>query len=83
MVLEVRPAMDWNKGKAVLYLLGKKKALPVYIGDDVTDIDAFRAVKGKGASIFVGSSRRNVGADYFLRDTKEVELFLRKLVSLS
>lgn len=83
MVLEVRPAMDWNKGRAVLHLLGKKKGLPVYIGDDVTDIDAFRAIKGKGISIFVGGYKKNIGADYFLRNPKEVEIFLGRLVSLN
>lgn len=79
MVLEVRPGVEWDKGKAVLELLGRKKALALYLGDDVTDIDAFRAIKGKGISIFVGSPGSGIGADYSLKNTKEVELFLKKL----
>ena len=77
MVLEVRPATTWDKGRAVLYLLGKKKdVLPLYIGDDVTDIDAFRAIKDRGISIFVGPPKKGIDADYFLKNPKEVERFL-------
>jgi len=82
-VLEVRPNLDWHKGKAVLMLLkGKKKTLPLYLGDDVTDIDAFRAIKGKGISIFVGSPKKRTSADYFLKDPKDVERFIEKLLHL-
>ncbi len=82
-VLEVRPNLDWHKGKAVLMLLkGKKKVLPLYLGDDVTDIDGFRAIKGKGISIFVGSQKKPTGADYFLKDPKDVERFIEKLLCL-
>lgn len=82
MVMEVRPAVDWHKGKAVLAILGASKALPVYIGDDVTDTDAFLAIKGKGVSIFVGKPKKNIKADYYLKDTKEVARFLSQLLSL-
>ena len=82
-VLEVRPEVDWNKGTAVLMLLkGKKKTLPLYLGDDVTDIDGFRAVKGKGISIFVGSPKTSITADYFLKNPKDVERFIEKLLGL-
>ncbi|MBU1888114.1 MAG: trehalose-phosphatase [Candidatus Omnitrophica bacterium] len=82
MVLEVRPAVEWHKGMAVLAILGRGKALPIYIGDDVTDTDAFRALKGKGVSIFVGKPEKNIKADYYLKDTKEVARFLGQLLSL-
>lgn len=47
-VLEVRPIIDWNKGKAVEFLLEylglrtSDDVLPIYVGDDRTDEDAFK-----------------------------------------
>ncbi len=79
MVLEVRPAAEWDKGKAVVALLAQsKKALPVYIGDDRTDIDAFRALKGRGISIFVGRPKKGISADYYLKGPRDVAALLHK-----
>jgi len=47
-VLEIRPVIDWNKGKAVEFLLeslslsNRNDVLPIYVGDDKTDEDAFK-----------------------------------------
>ena len=83
MVLEVRPGIEWDKGKAVLCLLKKyKRALPIHIGDDVTDEDAFKAIKGKGISIFVGPRKIKSKADYFLKNTSEVKLFIERMLDL-
>jgi trehalose 6-phosphate phosphatase len=53
-VLEVRPNVDWNKGKAVLFLLEQMRppsGTPIlYFGDDRTDEDAFRALADFSAS---------------------------------
>jgi trehalose 6-phosphate phosphatase len=53
-VIEVRPNVDWNKGKAVLFLLEQMRPPPgapiLYFGDDRTDEDAFRALAGLSAS---------------------------------
>jgi trehalose-phosphatase len=86
MVLEVRPPVEWNKGKVVLWLLSrqlsalkKNDVLPVYIGDDETDEDAFKALKNKGLTIFVGQNKSS-GANYYLKDQGEVNELL-KLIS--
>ena len=60
MVFEIQPKLDWDKGKAVLYLLkaldlDRNDVVPVYLGDDITDEDAFRALTGKGLGILVES----------------------------
>lgn len=75
-VLEIRPLAAWNKGDAVLWILEKRGegACPVYIGDDTTDEDAYRAIKGAGISISIGA---NAESDYYLRDQEEVGAFLR------
>lgn len=47
-VMEIRPSIKWNKGDAVEYLLDtlgfakSSDVLPLYIGDDRTDEDAFK-----------------------------------------
>ena len=89
-VWEVRPPIDWHKGKAVetitkemKALLGGRQALIIYLGDDVTDEDAFRIVhRPDGWSIFVGEESTSSNADYFLNSTSEVEIFLSRLLEL-
>jgi trehalose 6-phosphate phosphatase len=58
MVLEIRPRVDWHKGKAVDFILdhlGPPADAPVlYIGDDRTDEDAFRALGARGTSLAEG-----------------------------
>lgn len=79
-VFEIRPKSTMNKGTAVLLLLGKAKQngmLPIYMGDDLTDEDAFRALKRKGITIFVGKPDRvNASAQYYVRGPSEVFQFL-------
>lgn len=47
-VLEIRPSIKWDKGKALEFLLeslgyaNSNDVLPIYIGDDRTDEDAFK-----------------------------------------
>ena len=90
MVYEVQPKLDWHKGKAVLYLLetlglDRDDVIPLFLGDDITDEDAFNALKGRGIGIFVGNpddpevGGRTTAADYVLESPQEVEQFLDTL----
>jgi alpha,alpha-trehalase len=84
-VYELLPDVHWDKGKAVLWLLealGLEHAdvRPIYIGDDRTDEDAFRALGQRGVGILVSEQPRPSAASYSLKDPTEVERFLRELV---
>jgi trehalose-phosphatase len=86
-VYELLPCTDWDKGKAVLWLLENLglehgKVRPIYIGDDRTDEDAFRALAQCGAGIFVSEQPRPTAASYSLKDPTEVERFLREVALL-
>ncbi|GFZ15205.1 haloacid dehalogenase-like hydrolase (HAD) superfamily protein [Actinidia rufa] len=80
-VLEVRPVLDWNKGKAVEFLLESlgltncDDVLPIYVGDDRTDEDAFKVLRegNRGYGIFVSSAPKESHALYSLRDPSEVQ----------
>lgn len=85
-VLELRPPVEWDKGKAAMWLLrkqeilkGRGKVLPVYIGDDSTDEDAFEALKNKGITVFVGKAKFS-SAQYCLAGPQEVTVFLRHIL---
>jgi trehalose 6-phosphate phosphatase len=90
MVYEIQPKIEWDKGRAVLYLLDaldldREDVLPMYLGDDITDEHAFEALAGKGVGVFVGSAvdpevaGRTTAADYVLHTVEEVEHFLNAL----
>ncbi|MGH3900856.1 MAG: trehalose-phosphatase [Pseudonocardiaceae bacterium] len=90
MVYELQPKIDWHKGKAVLHLLqtldlDADDVVPLYLGDDITDEDAFRALAGRGIGIIVGHpddpevANRPTAADFVLESTIEVEQFLNTL----
>jgi alpha,alpha-trehalase len=84
-VFELQPDIDWDKGRAVVWLQGKlglggEDARPVYIGDDVTDEDAFAALKESGVGIVVhGGEHRFTHAGYGLTDPEQVQRFLAEL----
>lgn len=83
-VLELRPAVEWNKGSAVCWLAGKfasvdQKPLVLYFGDDETDEDVF-AVLPVGVTVKVGSERPTL-ARYSAHDPKDVGWFLEWLLS--
>jgi trehalose 6-phosphate phosphatase len=56
-VIELRPDIDWDKGKTLRWVIDHLPAsgsfTPVYLGDDITDEDAFDAVHDDGVPILV------------------------------
>ncbi|MCA9407794.1 MAG: trehalose-phosphatase [Candidatus Omnitrophica bacterium] len=84
-VFEIRPDIDWDKGKAVEWILGAlkfdaKKQIAIYIGDDTTDEDAFKVLKDKGFGILVSENARETKAEYRINDTEEVKKALDFLI---
>lgn len=89
MVWEIQPKLDWNKGRAVLWLiealeLDRPGIVPMYFGDDVTDEDAFDALSGRGIGVFVGDTAaaeedRPTAADFAVPDTESCGRLLDSL----
>lgn len=88
MVYELQPKIDWHKGRAVRYLLkalglDSADVVPLYLGDDITDEDAFRAMADVGGvGIIVGRpddpevAGRATAAEFALSSPAEVERLL-------
>lgn len=93
MVVNLLPPVRVDKGTAVERLVLLRKLLAVvYLGDDVTDLDAFRAVRSlresgrvQGVAVAVASAESPVDllaeADYMLEDVDAVVCLLREMVS--
>jgi trehalose 6-phosphate synthase/phosphatase len=89
-IIEGRPPLDWHKGHAVLHVLVRRhgadwptRVRALYVGDDVTDEDAFRSLRGIGRSIRVGPLHPREGshADYAVPDPEAVLQLLRWLAA--
>jgi trehalose-phosphatase len=95
-VVELRPDVDWNKGTTLTWIRDQiagaagpatsnehsDKVLPIYIGDDLTDEDAFDAVKTDGIGILVRHTEdgdRRSAARFTLEDPGQVREFLDRL----
>ena len=85
---EVRPDIDWDKGRAIETLLTELDAedrIPIYVGDDLTDEDGFRSVVARGGIAVVvrgeGDDRPTL-ADVALEAPQDTERFLTELADL-
>jgi trehalose 6-phosphate phosphatase len=76
--LELR-APGKTKGDAVSAILAEcgKGVAAAYLGDDQTDENAFRAIKGRGLAVLVRPEPRPTLADVWLRPPEELGGFLR------
>lgn len=89
-LFELRPTLEWDKGRALLWLLDLlgldgEDVVPVYVGDDETDEDAFRALRRQGLPIVVRgeSDDRRTAARYSLAGPDEVCEFLEEVARLT
>ncbi len=80
-VAEVRPS-HVNKGSSAAALLAARApaALPIYIGDDLTDEDAFAGLPLHAITIFVGPAAQPTAARYRTETPQDVQRFLRALL---
>ena len=83
-VLELRPDLAWDKGRAIIWLLeilrlDPRDAAALYLGDDITDEDAFRTLREHdiGVGIVVGERPEPTAAQFRLADPGDVRKFLR------
>lgn len=90
-VTELRPDVAWDKGRAVQWMLDElapaddRPMVPIYLGDDTTDEDAFRAIGDRGVTIVVaagGDATRPTAATWTVADTDQVREVLVRLASL-
>ncbi len=86
-VFELRPDIDWDKGRAVAWMLDvmdDDDLVPVYVGDDVTDEDAFAVLGRRGVAIVVRGEDdgRRTGAEFSLADPAAVRTFMDVLADV-
>ncbi len=89
-VWEIRPNLDWNKGKAMAHVLDRcltkswrRRSAVVYIGDDRTDEDVFSLLRQDGITALVSRKpRQGSSAEFFLTHPREVRSFLEWLCNL-
>ena len=86
-VFDIKPRTDWHKGRAVRWLLRElglegPETCPIYVGDDVTDEDAFESLAGIGIGIVVRDGGRPTAADYAVDDVEGVRRFLAFLATV-
>ncbi len=82
-VLEVRLRSSCNKGRAVSMIRRETPpgTLAVYFGDDLTDRDAFRELRGVGVSVEVGGKDSHL-ADFTLPGPEAVGEVLRRILAM-
>ncbi|MBS4729474.1 trehalose-phosphatase [Mycobacterium sp. SM1] len=84
-VVELRPDIDWDKGTALGWIRDRipqtGRVIPIYIGDDLTDEDAFDAIRLSGIGIAVRHDEdadRPTAAAFTLRNPTEVRDFIHR-----
>ena len=92
-IIEVRPPIGNDKGKIINKIVRNYRVKKlIYLGDDITDVDAFREISKlskekiiEGTSILVRSDETpefvKKSAEYYVNSVDEVEIFLNWLLN--
>ena len=86
MLFELRPDIDWDKGRAVSWLLDATKydlSTVLFIGDDLTDETVFKLLAGRGTGIVVAETDRPTDANLRLSNPSEVYELLERLSQIA
>jgi len=83
LVYNILPAVQRDKGVAATFMYARlarrAQFVPLFIGDDHTDEDAFKALR-RGITIKVGKSSSD--ARYYLRTQRDVATFLQAIADM-
>nr|HPK86820.1 trehalose-phosphatase [Atribacterota bacterium] len=88
-VFEILPNIDWDKGKAVKWIMNAlnipwQPTTVFYLGDDTTDEYAFRTVITRGTALIVSDDPEKIStADFQLQSTVEVKEFFEQVMEIS
>jgi alpha,alpha-trehalase len=85
MLVELRPDLDWDKGTTLAWIRDRidppGSLTAIYIGDDLTDEDAFDAIAYDGVGIAVEHDEdgdRKTAAHFTLKSPDQVREFLQR-----
>lgn len=85
-VIELKPNLNWHKGKSLRVLFdtmankNRENNFIFYIGDDITDEDAFFEIIDDGIGILVGDHGQKTFASFHVEDVDQVKAFIQKLL---
>lgn len=83
-VFELLPNMDWDKGKAIRWIMEAMKVdwqntSVIYIGDDTTDEYAFSAIRTRGTGVLVSFEDKTSLAHFRLHSPEQVKELFEKI----
>jgi len=81
LTFEIMPMSEWTKGSCARHIYNaarKGNALAIYIGDSLTDEDAFRVFANSGITFRVGKSHTSL-AQYYFKSRSGVNRFLHNI----